>query len=209
MKKYRNKLIFTSMLSLLPVLMGLLLYKELPAELPIHFAFDGTPDGFARKYMVVFFLPLFMTALHIFSITYMLHDPKKKNIGKKMLGLTFYLIPIISLTVCSAIYIYACGYEINITRMVMIIIGVLFIILGNYMTKNHQNYTIGIKLPWTLNSSENWNKTHRLASRLYAFCGAILILGSVKLLYWLIFVEIVLLLIIPVIYSFILYKKGI
>ena len=59
----------------------------------------------------------------------------------------------------------------------MVILGVLFMILGNYMTKTHQNYTIGIKLPWTLNSTENWNKTHRLASRLYALAGAILILS--------------------------------
>lgn len=209
MKDYKNKLIFTSILAMLPILTGLLLYRDLPAEVPIHFDMTGNPDGFAKKYMVIIFLPVFLTAVHLFTMIYTIHDPKKKNIGNKMIGFTFYLIPLISLIACSSIYIYALGYKLNIARVSMIMVGVLFMILGNYMTKTHQNYTIGIKLPWTLNSIENWNKTHRLASRLYVLAGAILILSSIWLLTWILIVVIIVILVVPVIYSFMLYKKGI
>lgn len=209
MKEYKSKLIFTSILSLLPVLIGLFLYNDLPAEVPIHFDLSGTPDSFAKKYMVIFLLPVFMTAVHLFTVIYTIHDPKKKNIGKKMFGFTFYLIPVISLIVCTGVYIYALGFKFNAARITMIMIGVFFMILGNYMTKTHQNYTIGIKLPWTLNSTENWNKTHRLASRLYALAGALLVLGSIWVLSWLILVFIIVLLVVPAAYSFLLYKKGI
>ena len=54
--------------------------------------------------------------------------------------------------------------------------GVMFIGLGNYMPKLKQNYTIGIKVPWTLNSEENWNMTHRMAGKLYVVAGVISII---------------------------------
>lgn len=52
----------------------------------------------------------------------------------------------------------------------------MFIGLSNYMPKLKQNYTIGIKVPWTLNSEENWNMTHRMAGKLYVVAGVISII---------------------------------
>ena len=62
------------------------------------------------------------------------------------------------------------------TMAVFFIIGVMFIGLGNYMPKLKQNYTIGIKVPWTLNSEENWNMTHRMAGKVYVVAGVISII---------------------------------
>ena len=62
------------------------------------------------------------------------------------------------------------------TMVVFFIIGVMFIGLGNYMPKLKQNYTIGIKVPWTLNSEENWNMTHRMAGKVYVVAGVISII---------------------------------
>ena len=77
------------------------------------------------------------------------------------------------------------------------------------MSKSHQNYTVGIKLPWTLNSEENWNRTHRLAGKLWIFAG-ILFIGNIFFQNWQIpFVVTIAVVIIPMIYSFLLYKKGI
>ena len=55
----------------------------------------------------------------------------------------------------------------DIGMLINILIGVMFVIMGNYMHKIKQNYSVGIKLPWTLNSEENWNRTHRLGSWLF------------------------------------------
>lgn len=52
----------------------------------------------------------------------------------------------------------------------------MFIGIGNYMPKLKQNYTIGIKVPWTLNSEENWNMTHRMAGKVYVVAGVISII---------------------------------
>jgi uncharacterized membrane protein len=58
----------------------------------------------------------------------------------------------------------------------MILMGILFILIGNYMPKTRQNYTIGIKVPWALDNEENWNRTHRLAGYLWVAGGLILVI---------------------------------
>ena len=90
------------------------------------------------------------------------------------------------------------------------LIGMLFIIIGNYMPKARQSYTIGIRIPWTLDNEENWNRTHRLAGWLWMISG--IVLAVLTILHvpagWLIgvFASIV---IIPTFYSFWLHiKKG-
>ena len=84
------------------------------------------------------------------------------------------------------------------------------------MPKLQQNYTVGIKLPWTLNSTENWNRTHRLGGKLYIVMGIAMILmtftdslfGSDAAM-WIILTVVMIGTIVPTAYSFILYKKGI
>lgn len=121
--------------------------------------------------------------------------------------LIFWIVPVLSVVSNLSIYGYALGMDVNMKVIVSILMGGIFILLGNYMSKNHQNYTVGIKLPWTLNSEENWNRTHRMAGKLWILAGLVF-WGSV-------FFEnntvpiviIVVVVTIPMIYSFVLYKR--
>jgi uncharacterized membrane protein len=65
---------------------------------------------------------------------------------------------------------------VDIAFFAELLIGLLFIIIGNYLPKARQNYTIGIRIPWTLANEENWNRTHRLAGYLWMICGVLMIL---------------------------------
>ena len=93
--------------------------------------------------------------------------------------------------------------------IVSILVGILFIVIGNYMHKIKQNYTIGIKISWTLNSEENWNRTHRLSAWIFVLGGVAMIFNAFLLSEALLFLVIFALLFIPCGYSFLLYKKGI
>lgn len=91
----------------------------------------------------------------------------------------------------------------------MILVGVVFIIIGNYLPKCRQSYTVGIKLPWTLDSEENWNRTHRMAGGLWMAGGAVLmllsLLGQISVF---IFLPVVLVMtLVPTVYSYLLYRK--
>jgi uncharacterized membrane protein len=93
----------------------------------------------------------------------------------------------------------------------MILMGILFIVIGNYMPKTRQNYTIGIKVPWALDNEENWNRTHRLAGYLWVAGGiALVILALAGLTNPVLMIGVVLFFtLVPTFYSWWLHaKKG-
>ena len=179
MKKINLNLLFlTSIFTLLPILVGLILWKDLPASLPSHFGLDGQADGFSSKLEVVFLIPLVMLGLHFFAVVVTSLDPKASHVSPKMKTLIYWLVPFISGLVQLSIYGAALGLIGNSTRIGLVMVGIVFLVVGNYLPKTKQNYTVGIRLPWTLDSEENWNKTHRLAGRLWVLGGAIILLNG-------------------------------
>lgn len=106
-------------------------------------------------------------------------------------------------------YAIALGINVNITLTTYLIIGLMFLVIGNYLAKTKQNYSAGIRIPWTLSSEENWNRTHRVSSRLFIFCGLAMIANGFLDSNILLFFIIAVLIVIPYAYSFFLFKKGI
>ena len=138
------------------------------------------------------------------------NDPKRANSPKIMFSLVRWLIPVLMTIVTGLSIAAALNVNINVSTWILCFIGILFIVIGNYLPKCKQNYTIGIKLPWTLNSEENWNKTHRLGGIVFVLFGLIQIAGAFFNFGGLItMITIFAVLLIPMMYSFILYKKGI
>lgn len=208
MKENRMKIIITSLITLAPILIGVLFWNRLPDQIATHFGQGNVPDGWSSKPMAVFGLPLILVALHLFCIFITLNDPKKKNIGRKILPIIFWMIPIISLLVNSATYGIALGLKIDVELIVSLLLGLLFIIFGNYMSKIRQNYTVGIRLPWTLSSEDNWDKTHRLAGKLW-IVGGVLVLVNIFLKWTGFLIGILLVIVfVPMVYSYALYWKA-
>ncbi len=81
-------------------------------------------------------------------------------------------------------------------------------VAGNYLPKCRQNRTVGIKLPWTLRSEANWNKTHRAAGFVWIAGGLMLIAGAFLPVPWLEPAVAALLVLFPLLYSFALHKRG-
>ena len=216
MKEYRKLIIATTLITLLPILLGLILWNRLPDTVAVHWGADGQADSWAGKAYAVFGLPCLLAAIHLFAVLFTLNDPRRKNINKKPLMLVFWLIPVLSLVTNGIVYLTAMGADLDVFVICFVLIGIVFIVFGNYMPKLQQNYTVGIKMPWTLNSTENWNRTHRLGGRLFIVGGILMILGGFSggvlgeegsLI--LVFGIILLCAVIPCIYSFWLFRRGI
>lgn len=208
-KQYKKTLIAASVLTLLPVVIGLLLWNKLPDRIPTHFGADNMANGWSSKPMAVFGLPLLLLALEYFCAFFANADPKKKNINQKLMRLILWIVPVLSVVTCLSCYVIALGVPVDIGMLINILIGVMFVIMGNYMHKIKQNYSVGIKLPWTLNSEENWNRTHRLGSWLFVIGGAAFIINGFFQSEWVLVGFLVCVFVIPAGYSFFLYKKGI
>jgi uncharacterized membrane protein len=105
------------------------------------------------------------------------------------------------------VYATALGHKVSVEIIMPLFIGALVVVIGNYLPKCKQSYTMGIKLPWTLNDEENWNKTHRLAGFLWVICGVVMMATAFLGEFWLFFVLLIPMTIIPTVYSYSLYKK--
>ena len=119
-----------------------------------------------------------------------------------------WIIPVLSVGMHTFVYLIALGYGVRMEVVMPILCGLIFTIIGNYLPKCKQNYTIGIKIPWTLNNEENWNKTHRFAGWMWTFCGIAIMLTGFFGGFW-VFLPIALaMVIVPVVYSYILHRRG-
>ncbi|MBP3330936.1 MAG: SdpI family protein [Clostridia bacterium] len=208
-KKNKVQLIITSVAILLPVVIGLIIWDELPAEIATHWGTSGEADSFSSKAFAVFGFPLILLAFHWLCIIVTTKlDPKSKDISKKMMSLVLWIIPAISLVMSTVTYLVALGKEIRVVFIVTVFMGIMFIIIGNYLPKCRQSYTMGIKLPWTLKSEDNWNKTHRFSGVLWVI-GGVVILATAILESIIVFFSVVLLMVIlPTVYSYLHYKRN-
>ena len=207
-KKNLKVLIITSVVLLLPILAGLILWNQLPEQMPTHWNAAGEIDGWSSKPFAVFVLPLIMVAAQWLCMLGTAADPKRNNHSEKVLHLVLWIIPALSVVLHAVTYATALGHAVPMEVVMPILIGLIFTIIGNYMPKCKQNYTIGIKIPWTLDNEENWNRTHRFAGWLWTFCGVAIMFTGFLGGFW-VFLPITLLMVLaPIIYSYIIHQKG-
>ena len=210
MKKYLKTLIVTSLVTLAPILVGLILWNRLPDPMPTHWNMAGEVDGWSSKAFAVFFLPAFLMAMEWFCMLMtVVTDPKRDNHSEKVVKLVLWIMPLMSIVLHAFTYAAALGRDVPVERFMPIFLGLVFVIIGNYLPKCKQNYTIGIKIPWALNSEENWNKTHRFAGILWVACGLAITVTGFFGGTWIFFAITGVMVLAPVAYSYWLYTRGI
>ena len=209
-QKNKKQIIISSIIILLPMLIGLLLWEQLPERIATHWGTSNEPNGWNSKAFAVFGLPLVMLALHLLCIVISGIDPNAKKQSPKVAGMLLWIFPMISLLMNSLVYSFALGYEVGVDVVVRVIFALMFLMLGNYMPKCTQNYTIGIKVTWALRSEENWNKTHRFAGKAWVFAGLFLLLTLFVPIEGFAYVALTVMLVLifsPVFYSYLYYRK--
>ncbi len=203
----KKAILLTSLLNFIPIIVGLILWAKLPEEIPVHFNSAGEPDNYESKAFAVFFLPMFLWAMHLLSGFITLADPKKQNISDKIFLLILYICPAAGLFGAIVMYTGALSIPVSVNMIGNLFVGIIFILVGNYMPKTHQNYTIGIKIPWALNDTDNWNKTHRFAGIVWIICGVILVINAFIDIIWIVPACIAAAALVPTVYSYILYLR--
>lgn len=214
MRDFWNKnkwtLVVTSVIILLPIVVGVLLWDKLPEQVPYHWGINGEVDGYATKAQAVYLMPLMMLGIQWLCTILSQLDPKKKNHNDKMMWLVLWIIPVLNLFLHIMVWLAAFGREINMAVIMPLFMGALFVVIGNYLPKCRQSYTLGIKLPWTLEDEGNWNATHRLAGRLWVAGGLLTMPCALFPGAWSFIVMMSILVVmcaIPTVYSYLYYKN--
>lgn len=207
--KIKNNIqaILSTLVCLVPILLTLALFDKLPPQVPIHFGTNGEPDNYASKAIAGFLFPCLFAGLNLFVRFIMNTDPKKKNANPVIRAVGLWAIPVLSLILIPVTLFKGMGYDLPIYIISTALIGLMFLIIGNYMPKSRQSYTVGIRLPWTLDNEENWNKTHRFAGFVWVLGGLVVIANAFIGNAYIMLGVIVLLFILPIIYSYRLYRK--
>ncbi len=206
-KKIDKTCLITTLICLWPIILGTILYSELPNEIAIHFDASGNPDNYFSKSLAVFGLPSILAAINLFVHFRVNTDPKKKNASNVLKSVYKWTLPAISTILMPITLFKAMGAELSIGELSYCITGLLILVCGNYLPKCKSNYTIGFKLPWTLNDEDNWNKTHRFAGFVWVIGGIITIANVLISSPYILFGIIILLIILPIVYSYILYRQ--
>ena len=212
MKKTSKEFIISTIICVLPLIFGLLVYKKLPQEIPTKWYSDGTVGQYMPKEFTIFGMPLFFILMNALVHFAMNTDPKRQNIGNMMRTLGKWIIPVLSVVTVPMALLWGMGYQIPISRILPILLGILFVVIGNYFPKTRRSYTTGIKTPWTLNSDENWRRTHHVAAFLWIAAGIAMIAMAFlpqNIVQLVIVGMIIVLIVVPYAYSYTLYRKGI
>ncbi|MCQ2558994.1 MAG: DUF1648 domain-containing protein, partial [Oscillospiraceae bacterium] len=154
--------ILTTIVCLIPVVLGIILYPSLPETIVTHWDAQGNPNGWSSKLVGAIVFPGILAVVNLAFPLLLKTDPKYENMNGKVRTLIHWIIPFVSIFASGSTFATALDTNINVALLAPMLMGVLFVVIGNYLPKTTQSYTVGIKLPWTLNSEENWNRTHRM-----------------------------------------------
>lgn len=191
--------------------LSLALLPSLPERVPIHWNVEGKIDGYGDRNFGAFFVPVLSIVLAALFAFIPRLDPKKKNYEQFMKAWEIFQIAfLIFMLYLHSITLYLTFHpEQSMTPFMLIGIGILFVVMGNYMGKVRQNYFFGIRTPWTLDNEEVWNKTQRLGGWCFVISGLLFLINAYfqTLIVIQFFVSIIIAAVIPIVYSYVIYKR--
>ena len=212
--------IIATVLAVINLIVLVVLICLLPDTVPIHFNVDMVVDRMGSPAWLVVFgiLPVLIALGLILELVLR----KREYQNRRVMQIFMSLLAVFFAWFGWVFYgIVSCGAEmgekvsVSMSLLIMLPLGLILIVFGNYLPKIRRNRTLGLKLPWTLKNEECWNKTHRFSGYVTIIAGAILSIGAIICgvldidVYSFIFlgVAILLFIIAPTIYSAVIYKK--
>ena len=195
----------------LPALADIFYWNKLPEKLPTHFNAQMVPDSWSSKAVAVLALPVILTLVQGLILYSIDQHSKKYDVQNGIVYTVLTIMPILSIWLNFITISTALNNNVNRSKqpMLSLLFGIILIILGVVLKYVKTNPIIGIRLPWTMLSEENWRLTNNLGSKVFIVGGIIeFIVALFSSLSLMIFI-LAIIIIIPVIYSYILYRKGI
>ena len=186
-------------------------YNVLPDQVITHWNFAGEPDGYSGKSVSTIMIPLIMVLMYFLFQWLPKIDPKKTNY--KDFKITYKIFQLVIIAFFTVIYFITnlinLDYNISVSKLVPLLIGLMFIIFGIILKDVKQNWFIGIRTPWTLSSKVVWKKTHNFGGKVFMLAGLLFVLSGfvTEGLAIAMFVAILALVLSIILYSYLIYKK--
>lgn len=174
-ERHRIRLLVALALPVSMVGAGLWALTQLPpgAMVPIHFDADGRVNGWADARWGLFLLPLL--AAFTLGLTLLLPalEPRAEKIRQSQRAILDISLAVQFLltTIQGLIIAVALDRQPDVGRWVLLLVGMVYVVIGNMLGKVRWNHTVGIRTPWTLANERVWDKTHRFGGAVFFVAG--------------------------------------
>jgi uncharacterized membrane protein len=164
-----------------------IVYPTAPDTIPVHWGINGEPNGWGGKFEGLFLLPLMTAGIYLLLLFLPKIDPKRANYDKfgGVYRIIRTLIVVFMAGLHGVIIAQIKGVSIDVGMTVIVMVGLMLAVLGNYLGKLKPTWFVGIRTPWTLTSELSWNKTHRLGGRFFVIFGLLLAMAGIIGAEWL------------------------
>ena len=207
---FTRTLIVSAVFFLVAVIAAVWLYPQLPAQMPTHWDLQGHVNGSMPRFWGAAFPALMILALGMLTPLLPRISPRRFEITPfaHVYAIVMLATQGVMLVVGLAVLLSGAGYALPMPAIAMLSVGVLLMVLGNYMGKLRKNFFIGIRTPWTLASDAVWERTHRLGGWLLMLTGLVTMIGVlIGAPAWLALTVIVAAVLIPCAHSFRVYRR--
>jgi uncharacterized membrane protein len=203
---------FGLVIAVVAVAISIWAYPSLPPTVATHWNLRGTPDGFSSRLVAVAIGPFVIVGITLLFNVLPKFDPRRANYLSFLS--TYWLfanaVIVFMLIIHAVVIATGLGYAVRIDRLMPLFIGLLFVVIGNYLTRVEPNWFVGIRTPWTLSSDTVWRKTHRTGGGLMVLGGLMLATAAFlphSALVPLLIGALVVAVVIPVVLSYVLWKR--
>ena len=174
--KFLKYFIALLMLSM-PLFYAMYVYDALPETIPIHFNFEGKPDGFGSKDSI-YLAPIILGAVGFFVFALIFNiqliDPKRYQESNSAIFKKLAFMLVFFMSSLSFIIVYSSLHPGNFfIKYLFSLMGLLFAFMGYIMPSIKPNYFVGMRLPWTLENADNWTATHKMAGKWWMVGGVL------------------------------------
>lgn len=179
----KNVLILSGVVLIVMVLISSYAWTQIPAgeQVCTHWNAAGECDQYGGKFMGIFLLPIIAAAIVGLLAVLPRLEPRTTNMAQSFSAyiVVWRVVLLFFLLLHLVLMLSILGVGVNIGTVLPILIGCLFILIGNYLGKVRSNFFFGIRTPWTLSSDLAWNKTHRLGGKLFVLLGLLFIASAI------------------------------
>ncbi|MEO7067171.1 MAG: SdpI family protein [Rhodanobacter sp.] len=211
MSHVKSTLAVSALFVLIAAVTAVWLYPVLPAQVPMHWDLQGNVNGTMPRFWAAAFPALSVLGLALLTAILPVISPHRFEIAPfaSVYNLLMLVVQGVILFIGVSALLLGAGYAVPMPTVAALAIGVLFMVLGNYMGKLRKNFFIGIRTPWTLASSAVWERTHRLGGRVFVLAGLLLVIGSLAgVPLWVTLSVVVTAALIPCVYSYVIYRQA-
>ena len=161
-------------------------WSSAPDRIPVHWDWAGQVDRYGGRFEGLLLIPLLAVGIYLGMLLLPRVDPGRANYDSFVGAYSTLRLGILAVlaVLYGVIHLWIRGHQASVEVWVPLVVGALFVVVGNQLGKIRPNWFFGIRTPWTLSSKVAWTHTHRAGGWLFIVMGTLFMFFAVLRVAW-------------------------